>query len=405
MIEKLFHRILTRRHFWRYATFSEIAELYTSRVLRMTALNLVGGFVSIYLYKNGFPVVNIALIWASMYIFKSFIALPLVKTVSVIGPKRSMFVANILYIPSMICFALLPTQTAWILLPALFFQSLSAVMYNMAHYVDFSKVKSLKHAGKELAFMNILEKLAAGLSPVIGGFLALWFGPPLVLVISAIIFLVAALPLFRTGERVKLGRPLSLRTLPWHLVRGHAVAQAVTGYEYFMGAIGWSLFAAIFVVGVGTDDDIYAIFGVLASVVLFVSLIISYAYGRLIDGSKGKELMWFSGVLHSIVHLIRGTVSTPVGIAGANVANEVAVIGYKMPYTRALFDNADRSGNRIAYIGVVEILTNAGAAIAALLLAGLVYFIGEETGFRVAFVVSAIIAILALTARFPLYRR
>lgn len=404
-MDRFFNRILTRRHFWRYATFSEIAELYASRVLRMTALHLVGGFISIYLYKNGFSLMHIALMWAAFYAFKAVMALPLVKLVSIIGPKRSMFVGNILYIPAMIGFAMLPTIGPWVLIPVLTLEALSAAIYNIAHYVDFSKVKSLKHAGKELAFMNIVEKLAAGLSPVIGGFMALWFGPGVVLVISAMLFLVAALPLFRTGERVKLGKPLSIRSLPWHLIRRHAVAHAATGYEYFMGATAWSLFAAVFIIGVGTNDDIYAVFGMLASVILFVSLIISYAYGRLIDGKKGKDLMWFSAVVHSVVHLMRGTISTPVGIAGLNVANEVGAIGFKMPYTRALFDNADRSGNRISYIGIMEVLVNIGATIAALMTAGFIYSIGDEMGLRVMFIVSAIVVLLLLTARFPLYRR
>src|SRR5690606_35984442 len=123
-----------------------------------------------------------------------------------------------------------------------------------------------------------------------------------------------------------------------------------------------------------------------SSVVLFVSLLISYAFGRLIDNKKGRDLMWFSGVIHSAVHLLRGAISTPVGVAGLNVANEVGVIGYSMPYVRAVFDNADRSGNRIAYIGIMEILTNLGAAFAALMVAFFVFLIDDQTGLRVTFI-------------------
>ena len=54
MLQQIIHRILIRRHFWRHATFSEIAELYTSRLMTMFALRFVLGFVSVYLYRIGY---------------------------------------------------------------------------------------------------------------------------------------------------------------------------------------------------------------------------------------------------------------------------------------------------------------------------------------------------------------
>ena len=67
MVKSFLHKLLLRRHFWRYATFSEVAELYTSRVLRLAAVHIVGGFMSVYLYQLGYSVTFIALAWGCFY--------------------------------------------------------------------------------------------------------------------------------------------------------------------------------------------------------------------------------------------------------------------------------------------------------------------------------------------------
>ena len=78
--------MLLRRHFWRHATYSEIAELYMSRMLRMAALYIASAFMSIYLYQNGYSIGHIALFWSAFYLFKSIAALPVAGLVARIGP-------------------------------------------------------------------------------------------------------------------------------------------------------------------------------------------------------------------------------------------------------------------------------------------------------------------------------
>ena len=109
MVRKFFHTLLSRRHFWRYATFSEVAELYVSRMLRMAALYIAGSFMSIYLYQLGYSVMSIGFLWAAFYFFKSLAALPIARLIAWTGPKHAILISNLLYIPAMIAFALLPT--------------------------------------------------------------------------------------------------------------------------------------------------------------------------------------------------------------------------------------------------------------------------------------------------------
>ncbi len=405
MVQNIIHRLLLRRHFWRDATFSEVAELYASRVLRMAAIHIAASFMSIYLFQLGYSIAFIGFFWGCFYLFKVFAALPSAALVARIGPKHGILLANILYIPAMIAFALVPELGSWLLVPTLILQGLSAGMYSIAYSIDFSKIKSIEHAGKEIAYMNMLEKITNGLSPLIGGILAFIFGPQVVILIAAALFALAAAPLMRTGEPIETGRKLNFKGFPWRLLFRQGIAQWSYGFDVFASGTVWSLYTAVIILGITAENDIYAKSGALLSVVFLVALLSSYTFGRIIDKRRGKQLMQFGAVANAVTHLVRPFINNPVTVAAGNAANEVATTAYTMPYTRALFDNADISGARTTYIGVVEVISNFGAAVAAFMLAATAMLFTDTISLTSFFFVAAGVSLLILTARFPLYKR
>ncbi|MCD8561852.1 MFS transporter [Candidatus Saccharibacteria bacterium] len=305
MIQSFFHKLLLRRHFWRYATFGEVAELYASRMLRMAALYMAGAFMAIYLFQIGYSIAQIALFWAGFYLFKVVAALPSAAVVGKIGPKHAIMVSNLLYIPAMIGFVLLPEFGPWMLLPVLVLEGLSAGMYSIAYTIDFSKVKSMEHAGKEIAYMNMIEKLTVAISPVIGGALAFFFGPQVVIALAAVLFALAAVPLFKTGEPVKTGEKLQFKGFPWRLLTRHWLAQISVGFDVFASGTVWTLFVAVFIIGIATDNQVYAVMGLLLSVVFIAALFASYVYGKIIDRRQGKQLMRLASIANFATHLVR----------------------------------------------------------------------------------------------------
>lgn len=404
MLRKLIHTLMLRRHFWRHATFSEVAELYASRMLRVLALNMSAAFTSIYLYQIGYSILFIALLWAAFYVYKALACIPMAALVARIGPKHAILLANILYIPALIALALLPEFGMLFIVPLVLFQASSATLYQIAYMVDFSRVKSIDHAGKEIAYMNILEKITTGLSPLIGGILAFIAGPQIVILIAAVLFAVAALPLFSSAEQELPRQKLQLRHLPWHLVRPNIAAEAGVGFDVFASGTMWTLFVAIVLIGVSESNDVYIANGILLSVVLVSALLSSYVYGRLIDGRRGRELLRIASLAKALTHVARPFTGNVVGAAGLNVANEAVTTGYVMAFTRGNFDNADLSGQRAAYIGVIELIANVGAAVAAGIVALLALAFAETKALEYFFYIAAAVVLLIATARFPLYR-
>lgn len=405
MVRRFFHNILTRRHFWRYASYDQVAELYASRVLRMTAQYLMNAFVSIYLYQIGYTIPMIALLWTGFYFFKTAIGLPSARLVAWIGPKHSIMVSNLLYIPAMVLYTMLPGGESWMLFVAFGLQAVSAMLYSIGYAVDFSKVKSPKHAGREIAFMNIFEKVTTGLSPVVGGFIAYFWGPQVVITIAAILFALAAVPLMRTGEPIRINQHLTFRGFPWRLLRRHSIAQAAYGFDVFSSGTVWSLYIGVIVIGISdSSNEVYAVTGILTSVVFVAAILSSYTYGRLIDRRKGGSLLKIATIGSALTHLVRPFVQTPVMAAGVNASHELATTGYLLPYTRAIFDNADLSGARVAYIGWTEVISNFGAGLAAAILTVAATTFDGEFAIRNFFFLSAAAVLLIATARFPLYK-
>ena len=405
MLQNLFHKMLLRRHFWRHATYSEIAELYMSRMLRMAALHIASAFMSIYMYQNGYSIGQIALFWAVFYFFKFLTALPVAAMVARIGPKHGILLSNLLYIPSIVSFAFLPILGPWLLLPVLVLQGVSSTMYAIAYAIDFSKVKSIEHAGKEIAYMNIIEKITTSISPLIGGIIAFFFGPEVVLVIAGALFALAAVPLFNSGEQVQTGIKLQFKGFPWRLVRQHWLGQVALGFDVFTSGTAWTMYTAILVIGISSSNDVYVITGMLLSVVLVAALVSSYVYGKIIDKNGGRLLMKASIFANALTHLVRPFINSPVSAAGLNAVNEVATTGYTLPYTRAIFDNADLSGHRTTYLGIVDTLSNFGAFLAASVLGLLTLAAGGTFALTNIFFVAGVVALLVLTAHFSLYKK
>lgn len=406
MVAKFFRSIISRRRFWRYAAFDDVAELYMARMLRMAALYLAGGFIAIYLYQMGYSVSSICFLWVVFHWFRVLASLTLARIVGWVGPKRAIFLSNILYIPAMIGYALLPQYGLGLLLSVLALQGVSNSLYGIAHSVNFSKVKSTKSAGKQIANMNIFEKLTTGLSPLLGGFIAFLWGPQLVIWIAAVLFALAAVPLMRTGEKVRTRQKLVFRGFPWRLLFRHTPAHTASGFDIFTTSVAWSLYVAIFIIGVSqVDNEVYAVTGVLSSVVIVAAIVASYTYGKIIDGKKGGELMKAGALFTSLIHLTRPFVQTPVSAAGVNASHELSITAYNLSYTRGVFDNADISGARIMYIGLIEAISNFGAGLGALSLGFLTLAIGDEVGMKSFFFLTAAVVLLMLSARFPLYKK
>lgn len=404
MLEKIIYTLLKRRHFWRYATFDEVAELYASRTLRIFAQRMVAVFIAVYLLQEGYAPIAIVLLFAGFYAYKALTARLAVAIIGRYGPKHATFTSNLLLAASFPMLATIELYGWYALVGWMLLQGFSSCMYDLAYLVDFSKVKHVKHAGKELGFMNILEKTATATGPLVGGLVAFWFGPETMMIVAAVILLVAAVPLFHTAEPVRTHQKLQLKGFPWRTTWRSMRAEAAIGVDLFTVGIAWSM-VMVLLVFTNNGDEVFAKVGALTSLAILSSIVVAYVYGKVIDGKKGGKLLRYASVGQGLVHLARPFVSTPLGIGLINVINEVSAVGYAMSFMRGLFDTADSSGRRLTYLFFIEIAVNTGAALAALVCAVCLWLLPLHTALIVYFTIASVAMLGIASARFTLYRR
>lgn len=405
MLQSLIHRLLKRRHFWRYATFDEVAELYASRTMRLIAQYMVSLFIALYLYQQHFSMVFIACYFLIAFLFRAVVSFPSAWYAARFGPKHGILVGNLLYIPALICFTYVPQYGVYAVIGFGFFQALSMTVYDLSYQIDFSKVKHVDHAGKEIGFMQIFERIAASLSPLIGGIIAFLFGPEATLWLSAALFGIASWPLLRTAEQTKTGQRLQFAGFPWRSAWRSLRAETAVGFDVVASNAVWVLFLAV-VVFAGSSNDIYLKIGAFASITVITSFVAAYAFGRLIDRRRGGDLLRIATIANSLTHLFRPFVASPASVVVANVTNEIATAGYSMAFTRGMFDTADRSGHRFVYMLFIEVALNMGAAFGCLVFLVLLLILPTSTlAMQAFFVVTAVYVLLLMSGRFALYRK
>ncbi len=398
MFQRIIHRLFRRRHYWRTVSFDEIAELYASRLMTTFAINIVNLFAAVYLYELGYSIVFIALFYAGWYLFKIPFSVLAARYTAYYGPKHAILLANILRIPSLVAFAFASDQGLIAVLIFGMFQQMSAAMYDIGYLVDFSKVKHSDHAGKEIGTMQVMEKAAKIISPLVGGVIAAVYSPQITIIVAGIVFALAALPLLRTIEPTATRIKLKIAGFPWRHAWQSLLSQSVVGFDFVTSGMVWTLFIMLFIFS-SLGPDVYAALGGLASLGVFVSMVAAWTFGQIVDKHKGGVLLTAGTIANTVIHLFRPFTLTTTGVLGVNIASETATSAYAMPFTRVIFDIADSYGYRIVYVMFIEMAVNLGAAAACIVLALSVHTLGVEQGMKLTFFAAAAYELILLISR------
>ncbi len=398
MLKKIIYQVLRHRHFWREAGFDELSELYVSTMFRSLSISLTGLFVPVYMHQLGYGLSSIFMLAAWYFTFRAMVLdLSAGYTVARIGPKHTMLIGYALLIVSTGLFLTLPSH-AW---PIWFLGGVwgaSASFFFIPFHVGFSKVKHTRHGGKELGFMNMMEKIGSALGPIIGGLVATFFGAQYIFLVAAGFLLLGLVPLFRTAEAVKINQQLDFGSFNVQdRGRDFLSVMAIT-VENTLSLYLWPLFLGVFVL---TGAAIYAKLGAISSASIVVSILSATTIGRLIDQKRGRQLLRTSATINAAVHLIRPFVISLPFALGVNLANEAVTPGYRMPYYKGLYDAADDlPGQRIVYLTSMGIMGGIAAATMWWFLTILTLLMSDRRVITVGFMIAACASLLIIEERF-----
>lgn len=356
----------------------------------------------IYMLNLGYSVTAILLVvaWYFTFRFIIFDMLAAVLTAKV-GPKHTMLIGYCCLIVSTLLFLTL-SQQQWPLWLLGGVWGGSASLFFIPFHVDFSKVKHPEHGGKELGFLNIMERMGCAIGPIIGGLVATIFGAQYIFLVATILLLVGVIPLFRTAEAVKTNQKLDFNGLRVKDLKRDLVSIVGLGVENTFTLYLWPLFLGSFVL---LGSSAYAKMGLISSASFMVSIIAAHTIGQLIDQRKGRKLLRASASINALVHLFRPFVPNLPLALGVSMANEAVTPGYRMPYTKGLYDAADDlPGHRIVYITSMELIASIAKASAWWFLVALTLVFSNRTVINIGFIIAAGASCIIMTERFRALR-
>lgn len=393
-MQNLINTIINSRHFWRNIKISELSELYISMTLKSLALSLVAIFIPVYLYELGFSVLHILLYFASYFVMRTVLDLVAGFLTARFGPRH---ILSYSYVVLLVFLGLLITMPVydWPLELLAFAQAMFNSLFFVSYHVDFSKIHSVEKGGSELSWMNILVRLAATAGPFIGGLLATVYSISASLALAIFLVMFAILPLM-SAETVKRRQPLDLKQFQVRKNIRTIISYAGMTISRQVSLIIWPLYIAVFIF----TDDIYAKVGLVTSVSIAVSLIVARLYGKLIDKRSGGKLLNASSWLGALVNVARPGIQSLSGVALINTTSELADTGIILSITKGFYDEADDSGNRIAYIAMIESIVALLRAVFFIGLAVIALNFSEQTALIASFYVASVFILLTTIQRF-----
>ncbi len=393
-INKLGHKDIQLRKI--YGGFNELTELYVSVFFRSMALSVVGIFVPVFLLKNGYDVQ--AIFFFFILFFASRVVMDVVAgyLTARFGPKHTIVVSYLSQIVASALFLSLPEARWPLLLPAFFWGAANSLFF-VAFHVDFSKVKHTEHGGKELGYVNVMERIGATIGPISGGLLAYFLNPSYIFVGAIILLLAGLIPLFKTAEPTRIKQRLDFKNFHIDHLKRDYFSYASLGIENNLGLILWPLFLALFALG----SNVFLELGALASLAVSASAVASYYAGKLVDEKKGGRLLNLTVIFNALIYAVRPFVNNLPFAFGVSVANEVITVGYRIPYHKGLYDAADAlPGYRIVYIVSLEALGNFFKCIVWVVLYLLATILSARQAITVGFAIAAVASLGIMTQRF-----
>ncbi|HRB82713.1 MAG TPA: hypothetical protein PLW46_00225 [Acinetobacter johnsonii] len=396
MLRNFISKLLEPRHYWRTVGFDELSELYTAQLLRSLGISLIGLFTPIYLYKIGYSLSSIALFHVFWFLFRPIFDLLSAHIVARIGPKHTMLLSSFVHI-TYLGLVMTLQDLRWPLILVASLGSFAYGLHMLAVAVDFSKVKHANHGGKELGYLDSMQKIGGILGPLVGGLIANYADPRYTVALAMLVLLLSAIPLFLSSEAVMVKQHIVFKGLP---IREHLrdyISVVPATIENTVSLIVWPLYTAIFLLG----DNTFAKLGLIAALSTAFSLLVVRKIGGLIDKRRGRELLHVSLVLNAFIHLLRPLARSTVGVLGINMANEPVTAGYRMPYLKGIYDTADSvPGYRIAYLTSLSIVDSfARLGLWVFVFIGFYVFEAKST-LQVTFLVASLCSFGVMVERF-----
>jgi len=337
----------------------ELNELYISIAIRAFAVSLIGVFIPIYFYQQGYSFFSIFLFYAFWSLTHLLFSLPSAKISSKLGLKHSI----LLSIPFLILFFFFLYTLEnfnWPLPILSIFIGLSTSLFWLSYHIDFAKFSSKKNRGKQVGFSKIIIAVFSVLGPIVGGIILTFAGFGILFIIVSVLLIGSVIPLFFSRE-IHESSSFSLKGF----FRGQKIKDILSyigfGIEGKIGAVVWPLFIFIFIF-----SEKYISLGLVSSLTLGVALISVIFIGKFSDIYR-RKILKIGSVFNAVIWIAKSFIITPIQVFITDAFYGVSRVTMDVPFDAINYDKA-KEEERVKIILQREMYTHIGIILLFLVL-------------------------------------
>ncbi len=376
MIKKLLH--------------SDLVSITISSLIAGLGSGLVGIFIPLLLLNKGLDLWQVCGFYVLYAISKLCINYPVTILINKYGSRIGLVSGY----GSMAGFMILLTiymiggQSWSLLLMAPLMALQNSFLWNSQH-LHISRVMNESRKNRDIAMMANLGRIVGIFSPLIGGGIAIIFGPAWLAGVASIITLLAIIPVWHLdkiagGHQVSDNLSYSLKHAPVRDI----VAEFAFSSHTAVGVMVWPIYLAVFVPYFGQ-------IGIITSIATAISVIVVHFMAKRGDKGKSFRLLIEGTAGSSAVHIGRILASSnPITLTVISALYDIALSYQLNPWTSLYYTHARKKG--INYIMSMEIAGDLALVFLWSILGIVSYFYHSNLFFTLAFAFAAMIAWLCL---------
>lgn len=364
--------------------FTELNEIYTVMTMRSFILGLIGIFVPIYLWKLGFTLGSILLVYAGIYFVQAILQPPMAFLIARLGPKHLIALSMPLLILNYIVLWTMPTYH-WPLWLVSLTEGIALVFFWQAYHWDLSRAKSCNHATSELTSVYLLSSIAGACAPFIGGFISTQYGINYVFGIVAFLLVFTIFPLFATSE------PHVTKKIDFNKLNGKKIQKQVLSFMGLCahGAVGQVVWPILVYLIIKTYQGV----GLVSSLSMIATFAATYFIGKAADSGRRIKFIKLGSYLLSITWFLKTLTSTFFHIFSLDFLNNLANSLFYSSFVSEYYLHADEE-SRTEYIVVMEVAADISRFVVFMLLYFLTLYFSVQTVLMVGLILAGFSSLL-----------
>lgn len=349
------------------------------------ANGLVGVFVPLVILGTGAPLWQVPAFYVAYAIVKLFVNFPIARFIVIRrGVHAAFAVGFACAIAEMAALQMyVHTQSVWWLPVAATALALVNGSLWLSQHLHISSVIDATKKSSSMATIETINQLLGVGAPVIGGFVAAWFGPAWLIAVALCFLGLAFIPLRMIGrldaEHERDDVHFSLRAAPAR----DLFANFCWNIETSVGVMVWPIFLAVEVAS-------YRDIGLITAVASVLMVITMWIAGRRGDKGHFRRILVESAAASTVINILRMIVSGTTAIAVITAAYRASLAYGQVTWASGYYGHAKRNGAQ--WIMAMEIVCDLAYLCLWSLLLGVAAASGKSPLFIVAFGIAAVAA-------------